>query len=237
MNKIALITANFGGIDLLKPLPEHAGIDCFYFSDSEVRGDTTNWTHLIKCNYPRTDFSPRLKSRYFKHQIHRLDEVSGYEYLVWADSTLQFRNLSFILNYAEILRSKDPRARFLAVPHPDRETVLQEYEFIHNSILEGNEYLRIRYAAEKMTEQMNYFYSKSWNVKARLWCGTFWMVENSDLYHRAWDDWWDQNLKWGLMDQLSLPVILEKWGIETQPLPVKLWDNEFFAYIQHDKFM
>ena len=32
------------------------------------------------------------------------------------------------------------------------------------------------------------------------------MIENNERLRRAWDDWWDQNLRFGLMDQLSLPV-------------------------------
>jgi len=65
-------------------------------------------------------------------------------------------------------------------------------------------YLRLRYADEKMPQQMEYFRRRGWDVQARLWCGAFWMVANTEPIHRAWDSWWDQNLRFGMMDQLSL---------------------------------
>jgi len=86
---IALVTANFGGIDVAKRLPNRSGIDAFYYTDElsamaaslEV---TSTWTRVIVPIYPRHDFSARLRARYFKHQIHRLDDVRGYNWLAWA---------------------------------------------------------------------------------------------------------------------------------------------------------
>ncbi len=127
--------------------------------------------------------------------------------------------------------------RILLVPHPDRSTISEEYRFIQREIEAGNAYLTERYAGEKMTEQMEDFRARGWNLDAALWCGTLWMIENSELLRRAWDDWWDQNLKFGMMDQLSLPVILEAHGIEPQSMPVNLWRNQYFSWIKHRKEM
>lgn len=100
-NEIALVTANFGGIDAVKPLPAHEGIDAFYYidqpnADSASAEATKTWTRVIVPNYPRHDFNPRLRARYFKHQIHRLDEVREHRWLVWADGSLQFKDLRFL---------------------------------------------------------------------------------------------------------------------------------------------
>jgi hypothetical protein len=130
-----------------------------------------------------------------------------------------------------------PLKRVLLVPHPDRNTIIEEFEFIQSQIQAGNEYLRIRYACEKMSEQIDYFRLRAWNLGAKLWCGTIWMIENSDPIGRAWDDWWDQNLRFGMMDQLSLPVILDQHRIEPQSMAINLWRNDYFTYIQHAKKM
>jgi hypothetical protein len=142
---IALVTAMFGGIDDLKPLPEHSGIDAFYYTDDAGRSAASShaaatWTRVIVPDYPRHDFNPRLRGRYFKHQIHRLDEVREHRWLVWADSTLRFDDLGFIAEKAAALSRLPARQRALVVPHPERNTISEEYQFIQGGIEAGNPY-------------------------------------------------------------------------------------------------
>jgi hypothetical protein len=239
---MALVTANFGGIDDPKPLPPHDGLDASYFTDASIADACrpevkATWTRIVVPNYPRHDFNPRLRGRYFKHQIHRLDETRQARWLVWADSTLQFHDLQFVIERASALARLPERKRLLLVPHPERKTIWEEYRFIQDLIDQGHEYLTQRYASEKMPEQMEDFRARGWDLNSRLWCGTFWMVENSEIMRRAWDAWWDQNLRFGMMDQLSLPVILKDHGIEPQALDVNLWKNEHFTWVPHVRSM
>jgi hypothetical protein len=239
---VALVTACFGGIDAVKPLPPHDGIDAFYYTDAAGAASADpdcarTWTRVVVPDYPRHDFGPRLRGRYFKHQIHRLDEVRGHRWLVWADSSVRFKDLGFVHRaVAELLR-RPPLERVLLVPHPERRTISEEFRFIQDAIDGGDPYLRLRYASEKMPEQMAYFRSRGWDLEAPLWCGTVWMIENSEAVRRAFDAWWDQNLRYGLMDQLSLPVILADHGITPTPLDVRLWDNPYFTWISHQREM
>ena len=190
---------------------------------------------MLVPNYPRHDFGARLRSRYFKHQIHRLDEVRSHRWLVWADSRLHFHETGFILEQVEKLRRLPSSNRILLIPHPDRRTIREEYEFIRDAIDQGSEYLRVRYQQEKMKEQMEHFRRQGWDVEAKLWCGGFWMVENSARLNRLWDDWWDQNIRFGMMDQLSLPVLLNEYGCDPQPLDVVLWRNAHFTFVSHQR--
>jgi hypothetical protein len=76
-NNIALVTANFGGIDEVKALPDHEETDAFYYTDQSVSPEVARtWTRIINPNYPRYDLNPRLRAKYFKLQIHRLDSSS-----------------------------------------------------------------------------------------------------------------------------------------------------------------
>jgi len=188
-------------------------------------------------DYPRHDFNPRPRARYFKVQIHRLDEVREHRWLVWADSTLRFDDLGFVAQKAAALSRLPARQRALVVPHPERNTISEEFQFIQRGIEAGNRYLIQRYSTEKMPEQMAHFRSRGWNLEAPLWCGGFWMIENSDVLRRAWDDWWDQNLRFGMMDQLSLPVVLAAHGIAPQLLPVNVWKNDYFTWCVHRREM
>jgi len=237
-NDIALVSASFGGVDEIKTLPFHDGIDAFFYTDEVTRKNASpeslaSWTKVLIPAYPRRDFGPRLASRYFKHQIHRLDEVASYRWLIWADASVQLHQVSFIAEHVAALCLLPRRKRLLLIPHPERQTVRAEFEHIREEIDKGNEGARLRYANENMAEQMLWFQAHGWNIEARLWCGTFWMVENNEVINRCWDDWWDQQLRWGMMDQLSLPVLLEEHGCVPQSLEIDLYDNELFTKIPH----
>lgn len=239
---IALVTASFGEIDGLKPLPPHPGVDALFYTDeagaaAAAREASRTWSRVIVPNYPRHDFDSRLRAKYFKLQIHRLDEVRGHRWLAWADSSLEFRDLEFLGQYATRLARLPPNQRLLLVPHPERRTIREEFRYIQSRIEAGDPYLTVRYGKEKMPDQMEYYRARRWNLEAKLWCGGFWMMEDCDLLQKTWNDWWDHNLRFGIMDQLSLSVVLEDNGIEPQDLPVNLWDNAHFTVARHQKLM
>lgn len=239
---LALVTANFGGIDSIRPFPAQHGIDAIYYTEANAMSATDaaivgSWTRVVLPDYPRYDFGPRLRARYFKHQIHRLPEVEACRWLAWADGNVQFKDPSFLLNFAKTLATLPPHQRLALIPHPHRATIRQEYEFISEGIAAGNEYLRLRYAQEKMAEQMNFFARCSWNLDTPLWCGTVWLIENNELIRRCWDAWWDQNLRYGMMDQLSLPVLLDAFGLQAQSLGLDLTHNPFFQWGSHQVLM
>ena len=109
----------------------------------------------------------RDRGRYFKHQIHRLDEVRDYRWLAWADSSVRFTNLGFFADRAAALADLPEQKRVLLVPHPDRNNITEEFEFIQREIDKGNPYLVTRHASEKMPEQMRYFRSRGGTWKRR----------------------------------------------------------------------
>jgi hypothetical protein len=227
---ISLVTASFGGIDKIKELPK-SNIQSFIYTDQDKVPNS--WSNKISPNYPRYDFSPRLKGRYFKHQIHRLDEVQDSQWLVWSDSSVQFFDLSFFEETANLLSKRTPEKRMAVLAHPWRKTIREEADAIIEGIQSGNEYLRVRYEDEKIPEQMRYFQQKGWSLDSPLWCGTVWMIENTDVMHRALDSWWDQNLKFGMMDQLSFSVIMKKHKISPFVWTLNLTDNAFFKWGGH----
>lgn len=239
MEKIAFVSAAFGGIDSIKPLPTHHGIDAFCYVDEPAyaqasRATLATWTRVIIPNYPRHDFGPRLRSHYFKHQLYRLDEARAHDWLVWSDSSCRFRDMSFIPEWVARLEKLPPQKRLLLIPHPERKSVQEEYDAVQTAIAGGSNYLRVRYANEKMPEQMEYLRQHNWNAaESKLWCGTVWMIENSDLLRQCWDDWWDQVLRFGVMDQLSLPFILDRHGLDPQILDVHLYENVFWKHEGH----
>lgn len=238
-NEIALISASFGMVDEIKPLPVQSGLDTYLFTDKEglerIPENVRNtWTQIIVPDFPRRDFSPRLRARYFKHQIQRLEISDKYNYLIWADCSLKFLNLEFITYEVRKLKQRKPRDRVMMVPHPERKTVYEEYKYITEEIKSGNDYLKIRYENENMEGQIKFFKRQKWNYNSSLFCGTIWMIENHNtLLNACWNDWWDQNLRFGMMDQLSLPPLFHKYGITPNLLDVNLWKQQYFEYTGH----
>lgn len=244
MKKLALVSANFGGIDPIFQLPEHEGIDCFYYTDTDAANheNAQTWTKVIKTNYPRYDLSPRVKAKYFKCQIHRLDEIQEYDYFFWTDSCQIHHQLKYLLGMADELEKQQDNHRMLVVPHPFNypicnNTIQAEYEAIMEQ-MKTNPYLQVRYEKEMLTEQVEYYRSLGWETdKIELYASTCFMVKNNVRYHQAFDYWWDQNLKWGITDQLSLPIALAKYNIQPTKLNVLLWKNQFFTHGSHVKLM
>lgn len=237
---IALVTANFGGFDGMKPLMnKNPRIHGFYYTDAETAASASNrardgWDQIIVPNYPRHDFSPRLRARYFKHQIHRLDEVQGYRWLAWCDSSVWLRNPNFLMTWAETLDSAPgPLNHCMVVPSTARSTVQEEYEYIKGMIDSGDAYQSARYVNEKMGEQMAWFNKMGLNTQAPLFAGTIWMVENTELMQEAWNTWWDQNLRFGMMDQLSFSLVLAHYGIEPVRFNEDLFANDYWIVASH----
>jgi len=239
---LALVSACFGGIDDIKPFPRVDGVDTFLFLDEPARkaadpAALATWGQVIVPDYPRHDFSPRLRSKYFKLQIHRLPELESYRWLGWADTSLLFHDAAFMPAIVEWLAAQKSSQRIALLPHPERQTVREEYEFVRAQIAAGHQGLRLRYVNEKMDEQMRYFFDRGWNLDAPLWASGFWIIENSSQIAWCWDAWWHQNLRYGMMCQLSLPVMLAQFGLEPRPVHLNIYHNEFFEWIMHPRLM
>jgi len=242
MTDLALVSVCFGGIDEVKRFPFIDGIDTFLFLDEPTRqaADPTalkTWTRVIVPDYPRHDFGPRLASKYFKLQIHRLPELEHYRWLGWADASLLFHDASFMLGLTEWLAAQRSHQRIALLPHPERATVREEYDFISAQIAAGNEHLRVRYADEKLDEQMRFFADRGWNLDAPLWASGFWIIENSSQIAWCWDAWWHQNIRYGMMCQLSLPMVLAQFGLEPRPVQLNIYANEHFEWVPHPRLM
>jgi hypothetical protein len=236
---IGLITANFGGIDTIKPLPPRHGIDTLYYADAEIATATSpavtkTWTAIIVSDL-EVQLNARLRSRYFKHQIHRLPEAKSFRWLVWADSSFAFKELDFIKYLVDKLEPLAPQERLILVPHPDRETVQQEIDFVLKQIELGNEYLRVRYGADHTNEAIKYLTARGFGLEDKLWCGGFWIIENNSIINQAWDAWWNYTFRYGTQDQYFLPAVMTEYGLRPQTLNVNIFANEHFEIVQHMK--
>ena len=238
MNKIAFVTSNFGGVDRVKPLPAHPGIDAILYTDMPRILDTkpvdmATWDRVTVNPLVGYSDEPWLRSRFFKQQMHTLPEMREYDYLVWADASLLFRDMSFINVLCDYLPELPANERALFVPHPDRRFVEDEYDFVCERLKQGDNYLQARYDEEQMTKQMYYLEASGINcAQTKLWCAGFFVLQNSMYNALALNNWWKQTKRFGRMDQLSLSAAFSLEGVRVRTLKkdMNVYQNEFFCW-------
>lgn len=196
-----------------------------------------SWTRIIQPAYPRHDFSDRLKAKYFKLQPDRLAEVKPYEFIGWMDARITMKNTAFLRAAVRKLRRLEPHRRCMIYAHPWRKTVEEECATILKGIAEGNERLVRKFSGEPLQQQVDDNRAAGFDMSARLLAGSFWIRENSPMMNAAWDEWWDQNLRYSISDQLSLPLVLARAGIIPTIIPGDVYKNDDLSYIKHVRVM
>ena len=108
-----------------------------------------------------------------------------------------------------------------------------EYAHVVKNMQKGNEYHLKRYASEKVHEQISFYKRSGWDIDAKLWLGGLWIIENSSLIAECWNSWWDQNIRFGVMDELSLPVMLANHGLCPQAFKCDPTGEGYIERIEH----
>lgn len=241
MQQAVLVTANFGGIDELKPLPPRHGMAAYCFVDEfemePRRATIATWSKLIRSREPSNIADPRVKGRYFKSQIHHLPQAGNARWLMWADARIRLFDLAFVGVALRQLSLLPENRRVLLVLHPHRSTIQEEHEFIKAQIASGDPYLTARYSPARLDEQMKSAVQDPRRLQCRLFAGGIWIVENSELMRSVWDAWWESAQHPGSMDQLSLPLALDDHGIDPVLWDLDLFDNRYFVVEPHRRLM
>jgi hypothetical protein len=241
MKQAVLVTANFGGIDELKPLPPRHGMAAYCYVDAfkyePHRATTSTWSQLIRSPGSVDIADPRVQGRYFKSQIHHLPEIRDARWLMWADASIRFSDLAFVGAALRQLSIQPEERRVLLVPHPQRSTIQDEHEFLKGQIAAGDPYLRTRYPPARLDQQMESAARDPRRLRLRQFAGGLWIVENSDRMKSVWDAWWEATRNPGSMDQLSLALVLDDHGIEPATWDLELLANPYFVVEPHGRLM
>lgn len=177
---------------------------------------------------PRTlAMSPRLRGKIPKMLVW--EEHPGYDYYIWIDSGFS------ILNESSIERMVDECINVDACffKHSERYNVKQESNFVNVLMSRGHQYLLERYEGERMTEQVDkYSKDETWIDNILFECGTF-IYSSKIVANResnVMKEWFYNNCIWSVQDQLSLPYLLHKFGINYKLLEGNVWVNEYIKY-------
>lgn len=211
---IALITANFGGIDNKHDEIRQEGIGYkrFYFNE-------------LNTPFPMPNLPPRLKARYFKTQSHKIPALKDYYIHCWIDAGYKITSPDFLLHAAHQLDSFYDMA---VESHPLRYCVYDEINYIKDNI--ENKYFNDRFSNQPLKEELEYYWSYGLPKNCGLHAtGVF--IRNTTTTNIFFDEWWDLCLRWSWFDQTAFSFLTWK----NKPAVNKLRLGNYFdnPYIKH----
>jgi Protein of unknown function (DUF616) len=211
----ALYTAIFGNYDRLKDVAKQPGVDLICFTD-----DATLQHPAWQVRYAQPKYAhPRLSAKYFKALSHVV--LSEYDEVLWIDGSFTVQDPAFAPDAFQYLENAG-MALFL---HPDRGCIYDEAEISQQMI---------KYRDQNITGQVACYRKEGFPAQAGLFAGGIIARRNDDVQIRRFNEaWMEQNEKWTYQDQISLPYVLWKLGIEPAVFRQYLWRSRWGVWESH----
>lgn len=205
--RIALITSVFGDYDPIRPYNSKWGFDdaVCVTDDSECQG----WRKI----YEENKFNPRLLSKKVKMTPWNYTDCDA---AVWIDGSIEITSNDFRNWIEPLLEKKD----LWVWQHPEKRIDIKDEADACCNWPKYNQY--------PINEQVDFYYKdgfpKKWGLFATgviAWKFT----EKSKHFGKMW---LEEQHKWSIQDQISLPYLLWKEGFEFGTFPANQYDNPFF---------
>lgn len=191
--KIALITANIGGIDEIHaPVKQKEDYEFIYITENTLP-------------FPLPNFNNRMKGKYFKTQPHTFLD---HDIFIWLDSSVEIIDGTFITWVKEKLKDHE----FVCSLHPERDNVYDEIGYITTMMSSGNKYLLERYAGQPF-EQEKLFYVGN-GMFGPLYNGWFYATRNNHRMNKVLNEWWELIVRYTNFDQTQLSYVLWKHNVK-----------------------
>lgn len=218
--KVLVYTAICGGYDSLKP-QVHQTVNCDWvcFTDGHLQGQL-GWQ--ISSMSGGDGMTARMRSRWPKIQNHILFPggwndmgnnlgTEHYDYTVWIDGSMQITEPAFI---ESVIESIGPSGWSMFC-HPWRGCTYAEVECAADMVKYRNQSMR-----EQAAEYRRIGFPENQGLYA---CGV--IARKSSALHLAavGDLWWRECLNWSELDQVALPVVLWRLGVNVDEIPRQLW--------------
>lgn len=137
----------------------------------------------------------------------------GYDYYVWIDSCFALTRPDAVAWFLDQVGDHDA----VFFPHRSRTSVAAELEFVLSGMAAGDEYLLDRYGGEDIRNQVAAYLSDSTFEDSRLIeAGAFIYSSRivQDARSNVMKEWFYQNCRWSVEDQLSLPYVLHLFDVD-----------------------
>jgi hypothetical protein len=213
-SQVAVYTAVFGGYDRLIEQPDMPGVDLVCFTDDPgLRSD--QWRVVRARARAR---HPRMAAKWFKTHPHRV--LRRYRRTIWIDGGVKIEKKDF----ADIVLGAASSDGLSLFRHPVRNDIAAEAEFCVP--IE-------KYAGLPMLEQVAHYRRRGFPDRSGLWAGGVIGREDNREIRRLGRAWWRENKRWTYQDQLSMPYLLWRFGIEPGVIPYGLWDDQLISLVPH----
>jgi hypothetical protein len=208
--RLAAVCAIYGGYDLIPPVPEGVD-DAVLITDVPVR---SGWRNVVE----PSDAHPRLAA---KRPKARPDLYTDCEASLWMDGSVHVLDGRFI----ELVRRKLSQHELVLWEHPeDRDCFLQEARHCHDWP---------KYRHEPVLEQAEHYLEEGMPEHFGLWAAGGIARRHTDRMTAFGDAWLDQMQRWTIQDQLSLPYLLWREGIEPGTFGIDQLDNDMVIIMAH----
>lgn len=198
--KVAVITANIGGIDEIRGLPRQTiEIDYYYYNEFNLP-------------VPLPNLENRLKSKYLKIQTHRF--LPNYDAYIWLDGSVEINGANFAESFIDEVKHKS----IAIYRHRERKSAYEEIEYIIEQMLNGSTYLLSRYGNQQIFKELLFFKEKQLPEDYPLFnCFTFVRL-NNDIVNKAFDEWWLRCIEFSNFDQAMFSYCMWKENIDVNVL-------------------
>jgi len=210
--RIAIYTAILGNYDELREQPPCEDADFVCFTDSSSL-TSKSWKIVFQPgHYP----TPRLSAKWFKLHPHLV--LNAYRWTIWIDAGISIRTTAFAQEMIGHLRDRG----ISLMRHPDRDNIFDEAKACLTLP---------KCKGLPLLQQVAHYRAQGFHSKNGLYAGTIIVRDNANpTVVRLNEDWMAENIEWTYQDQLSLPFLLEKHGVNPGILPYNLYDNEAFTW-------
>lgn len=219
--KVAILSANLGAFDkVVKPvdqeLPEGVESVTYHcWTDSDFP--------------PITGLTPR-----FQYRIPKLfgwQMFPGYDIYLWLDGSVSLQDEDSLKWYMDQLGSGD----MAFFDHPNRNTIREEVDHIEEHLRLGKPYITPRYKNGLHKEQLADIELDTQYIDDALYASTTFIYRDSEKVRDAMRHWWLHQSRYFTCDQVALPYVLWKEGIDVRVLDQHIYKTKFMTMVSKHK--
>lgn len=221
--RIAIYTSIFGAYDhVLEPAWVPDNCDFYIITDQEI-GAGSVWKKIEPDSGVLSKLkSNALRNRYYKMFPHNVEELKDYRYSIYIDG-----NIKAVSDLTELV-NRIGRYGLSFHRHSSRDCVYEE--------------AKVCVMAKKETQKnvdahMNYLREENFPEKyGMLECNVIVRDHTSDITKEIMQDWWKEFLRHSKRDQLSLPFVLYKHGIQVEEVATlgnNVYENYAIRVVKH----
>ncbi len=205
-------TAVYGAYDDLKQHPDHPLVDAWiaYTDDPDLKSD--DWEVRYR---PLTATHPRMAAKWWKTHPP-LEAMES----VWIDGSVVIHNAA----YFDVLHACLDEQPITMFEHPDRDCIYEEV--VVSRMMQ-------KYEGQPLEGQGALYYQRGWPVHGGLWASTTFARRHTPRVLQFGAAWYAHCDLLTYQDQLSLPILLDQYGLTPAPIPGNLWHNDWFGVAHH----